>query len=376
VDTQTKDSLNPPQRPWYFGKPSSPLILWAQWLLIPAVLLLGLEFKFKSWVVKRETGYIEAAARPPAQPVNAVFIGVSRTEAAIDTDAFDTRVRDISGHEFHSMNLGHPSRTLAVHYYGLKKLFGKYPNLFKGCTVLLEAPFGLPESRKWTDNWSDPGYEKLLVPLLTKADYNRMLESSVLTSDDRMNYRSLWYEQKSSLIYYRKLIRKQLVTKYDHQFLRLFRKIHSVSNPANGRKLDIKSDGSIRIDEDAAAVGLEKAKSWLKGDGKMPQPVGDWHTTILNDLNSLVEANGGRLVFFQMPMNSVFALGYNNPIKDQDRQTFNDAMKSWKSQILTAKDFTYTDEDFPDTWHLSKQRSSEFSSRLADSYLSANLASH
>ncbi len=363
----------PAAKSWMYRAPENKWIRWGQWILIPAILLFALEHRMKPWTIKRETGYIEAAAKPPAKPVDAIFIGVSRVEAAIDPDAFDSRYKELTGKEYHSLNLGHPSRTAAVHYFGLRKLFTKYPNLFKNCTVFIEAPFDLPEARTWQDNWADPGYEKLLVPLLTKSDFGRFLNEAKLSSDERMLYRELWYEQKSYLIYYRKIIRKQAMTKYDGVFAKLVGKVHHIAKNTSGRTLDIKSDGSIRIDENAAEVGLDKAKSWLHGT-VAPVPVADWNKTVLADIRKLVEQNGGKLVLFTMPMSSVFAPGYETPVKDTDRRTLIATRATWAVPLITATDFEYNDSDFPDTWHLSGKRSHDFSSRLADAYYKTTMA--
>ena len=77
----------------------SGISLWRalSWVLIPALLIIGVEKRMRPWVIHRENAYAGILAYPRDKHVDLIFIGVSRVEAAINSEAFDQAVMKATG---------------------------------------------------------------------------------------------------------------------------------------------------------------------------------------------------------------------------------------------------------------------------------------
>lgn len=359
-------------RSWMYAGPKSRLIRYGQWLVIPLLLFIGLEKGFKNWIAARESGYLSAMSFPPPSHVDAIFLGVSRVEAAIDPSVFDTRVSQALGHPFVSLNLGAPNRSIAMHYLGVRNLFEKYPEKFKGCTLFLEAPFGLPERNTWNDSWYIPAGKKNLISVLRSEDLPRALAAEQKSSD-KLAMIELWAESHSRVVFYRNLLRWRLLEKYESGLTSAIRKAHLLHETSD-TGLDIYTNGMIRTDAEAFSVGHAQAVQWVADELATQKPVEDWNATVLGDLNRLAVQNGGKLVLFEMPQHTIFAPPSQTPLRREDARKLENTLSQWHTGMLHPA-FSYNDNDFPDWWHMRRTLRAEYTTQLAEAWLKSLPAS-
>ena len=337
------------------------------WLLIPFVIYAGAEKRIRPWVMRREGAYAGVLAFPPDRHVDLVFIGVSRVEAAINSSAFDDVVSKATGKPFYSLNMGGGNRIPCVHYYGLRNLFRTYPEKFKGCTVLIEAPFGTPAWSKWQDPWLDDDHARMVMSNVS-ADALPGLLAREPGLPNRLHIFELYAEKHSALVFYRGLIRRRLEGKLTTKLTTTLDSLHLIEHEDARRNIDVNTSGDIRVDPGAVEVGRLAMLREIHNARTNPVTVEDWNQTIIGDIRKLVESNGGRVVLFDMPVHDSFREIYSLPSYSAMHELLERQRREWNVPIIKA-DFHYTNLDFPDYWHLSSNRSDEFSSRLADAWL-------
>ncbi len=351
---------------WMYRIPRSRLFRYGQWLVIPALLFLGMEKRFKHWTIAREQGYVTAMDAPPHGHVDAVFIGISHVWAAIDSGVFDAQVSKASGHPFSSLNMGGGQRSLAMHYLGLRNLFQRYPEKFRGCTVFLEAPFDMPDKHTWHDPWYYPNAEMNVIRVLHEEDLSRMLANESGLSRKMLIY-GLWMENHSSFVSYRKILRARFVSMCELSTLRAAQKTRLFQQEAESGP-DVQAGGTMRTDALAIKIGHDTAIQAVAGELADQKPVQDWNATVLADLHRLALRNGVQLVLFKMPKHSMFAPPYKTAVRQRDATMLAAALVQWHVPLLKP-DFSYTDDDFPDAWHLHRSLRDSYTKQLADAWL-------
>lgn len=352
---------------WVYGRPRSPWIRVGQWIVIPIVLFLLSERAVKPWIVQREGGYFSVTSRPPEGHVDALFIGSSQIEAAIDPPAFDAQVAAATGKPFQSLKFGIGGiRSLAVHFMGLRNLFRRYPDKFRGCTVFLEAPYEHPSATTWADPWYFPGAEKVVLANVQPEDMPRLLASDP-GAMRHMEIQALLWQRHVRMSYYRVLLRYRIMDKVETTTAKVATKLHLLKPEIKAQGLDLAEGGILRTDAIAVAIGYKSASNY--GDEiKNLRHVYDWNDTIVGDIRKLVVANGGQLVLFQMPKHTIFIAPFSLPKEQQDIQSLKVSLAKWHVDMLHPH-FTYDDSDFQDYWHLRHSRSAEFTRDLADAWL-------
>lgn len=357
-----------------FNNILSTTVLWN--IAVFMLVVISFEPAFRSWVIQREAGYIQAIHLPPAERVDFIFIGRSRVPAGINIETFESVVGDALRRDVKAMMLGNGGRSLITHYLGLRELFRTHPERFKDCVVLLEAPFGLPEYQRWDVPWREAGNgnwpDKRVAALIDGDDVEKIRQAE---DGDIDYYKWLAYcvERESYAFYYRKLIQKRARSKII-DITDLVSEKMGLSLRSSFKMVDVELGGGETIDEDVYNAALFLAQEFVEGQTGEVSPYGSWDESVLDDLKQLVRENGGELVLFETQMAKIFEEAYATEVRLADRERLNAyAQRERIPYIEIGK--RYPDEAFPDLWHLSRKLAPEYTTNIASKLLDLELDS-
>jgi hypothetical protein len=126
--------------------------------------------------------------------------------------------------------------------------------------------------------------------------------------------------------------------------------------------------GGIRTD----LSSIEKARDLLiktvkenieKQHDQIPITDKDIDNSMISKMYDLIEREGGNLILLDIPLHSFQRVEYDTELQVKNKVTFS----AWATQkgieIITVDDFIYSDDDFPDYWHLASNRSAEFTQK-------------
>ena len=354
------------------------LVQRALWVVIPIAVLAGLETTARclNFGSRWYTGIKRLAEE---SPIDVMLIGTSRVPAAVDPDIFTELIREVVGPDPHVVMPARGWVTLIGHTLGVSQLFLDYNASLRGCDVLLELPDGLPPLRQ---TWSD--LDQGWMGRWTYKDRSPQLLAEVLGPGDLPG---LWRSQTdlelkipltlrclagpTALVRYRELLRNRVFS--------LGRRL--VREQIVERFVDIRSQQALPEADLAARGGIKRDRKTVERARARIQrgvrellanqvPIRDWDKTVLRTLADVVQQNGGRLVFFEIPQSSVLSALSQTDIRRQDRAIFRDWAARRGIPILKP-DFTAVDEDFPDLLHLSASRSPAFTKALVRAWLNS-----
>lgn len=271
-----------------------------------------------------------------------VFVGTSRTFAAVDEERFT------AGNGVSAVNMGQGFSTITTHALGLRYLADR--GALAGTTVMVEAPDGLADPATWRDPWLFAERPQWLLSVMRVSDVPALWRSETPIEDSlAVTFRGL--AVGSRLATYREDVRvTALGWVYDR--VRGGAPVgDDIVLPARRNPGD-----SARIREAAMRDG----QRWLAGT----RPV-DWNTTVVATLVETVQAAGGRVVFLTLPLSEAMSAGLRTPIAQANRQGFDDALARWGTTRLQVP-VTFTEDDFPDLWHLGRSGRDRFTTALID----------
>jgi len=298
---------------------------------------------------------------------NFLFVGTSRTRAAINPDAWDGVMSQVLHARTSTVNLGMGWCTPMEHWYGLHKLLSEFPDALRGTAVLLEAGDGIGYPERWDGNWIVDDRRDLLVPYMTRSDLPRLwksstpLEAKLSIAVDLLvpafdQFPRLRHEARSNL---------------DSAGLDIVNGIWQKPTDSAGPSSDLVSAGGIRTDLKGVELARHLADSMSASDMRDQKPYRDWDSTVQADIVRLVKDAGGIPIFVRIPFSPVQSRPLHTPLRDEDRKRFVAALARWNLPPLVEADFPTTADDFPDNWHLRKTLSPAFTKALALAYLQA-----
>jgi hypothetical protein len=341
----------------------------AQWLILP-LLVLGLADAFVRHAVDRVPSWYGAADRlASTRPVQAVFVGSSRVQAAILPSAFERVLAERGRPGTTALNLGRGYSTDAEHYLGLRNLLAAHPDRLRGVTVFAEAPGGLPWLTRWDNTpWAMAAQPWMLVDLLQPADLPRFWLESGLDLETRVHLSLRVALRWLSLFNRRERVREQF---FDNLLPTLSR--GKIPNFVIARTLggDLQGPGevtSIRHDPAALEVARKLARDMGERLGRNQAPIRDWRGTLPEALARLAQSAGGGLVFFEPPLSEAFLQGYRTKVRQEDAALFALQAREWGACVVRPA-FTYSDDDLPDLWHLRPERVAEFTRAVAVAWI-------
>jgi hypothetical protein len=346
----------------------------AQWALVPLVVFGLLELRAQRWLRDHECettfwAWKERTIRPEPPP-SIFFVGSSRVAAAIDEQAFEGVVASHFGRPVQTVNYGAGYSVMAQHYLNLRNRVREHPEEMRGGVVFIEAYCGLPEPTSWEGRWFHEVGPQLLLPVLRSDDYLG-LWNSTMTREERWHVVCEVLARQSALLHARQKLGEGVFKMGKALVSQVLVRFCPPPPPVAVAEADLRSAGGIRTDADAVEKAKQLAVKLAQQEPSAEEaPPLVWDRTVVADLVRLVQAAGGQVVFFEMPLHSMQSAGYRAAAETSDQQTFRALTRAWRTPYLQP-DFVAHDEDFPDYWHLRKSRSQEFAVKLADAWLKA-----
>jgi len=341
-----------------------------QWVFIPILIIGAAEYGLKKTGEPKPEWYTTAGLIAEYHPVDFIFIGSSRVGAAIDSDIFQGRISALLGKKVTAINLGHGYTTIQLHYLGMRNLLRKFPRSFQNLTVFVEAPGDMANIKyntHWDGEWVLKEQPQILVPFLIPSDMKSFLMKSSDSFASKTYVAFKYYLGKFKIIRSRERIKEKIDSWGIEELDQFFQKLFRIHPPDDRKKMDLASTGGIqtnpRLQERVRATAINFTNELLQGQGEL----GKWDNTVMDDFIRLIHSYNGRVIFFDMPSSSPFLNVFSKKVHQAQRADFYSLLPGWKSCVLHP-DFRYSDEDFPDYWHLRRSRAEEFSTRLAESY--------
>jgi hypothetical protein len=341
-----------------------------------AVVAGGLVVGGTEWMVRRTADqvplwYAAAGVVASREDVGFLFVGSSRTGAAVATWAFERQVRRAGAARGRALNLGRGYSTTVEHYLGLRDLMAEHPERLRGLTVFVEAPGGNPEPALWEGRWSHPAQPAMLLEVLRWRDMpaywrrsGEPLEEKIATST-RLAFRDL------ALVRRRERFRERLLGA--GAWIAARAQGRSASWPFEGEPFGFDLSGAALGGTKPAAarvprvrrLALRMGRRWTQRKAWVR-----WERTVDADLVRLIRERGGRVWYFAVPRSSAFAAG-------PERKAEEAAFAAWAAQVGSAvlwPKFDYDDSDLPDLLHLRASRAPDFTRALARAWLEADRA--
>lgn len=273
-----------------------------------------------------------------------VFVGTSRTFASIDEDlvasALDARV----------INLGQGFSTMAGHALGLRYLAER--GALTGATVVIEAPGGLPDPATWHDPWFSPERPQWLLSVMRPGDLPSLWRSTSPVEDlMTASFRSL--AVGSQVAAYREDVRvRALDWIYDRARGRTSQESEREAEVAEDIVLPARRNPADR--ERIRQAAVLDGERWLVGLRDV-----DWRSAIVSSMVETVRQAGGRVVLLSVPLSHAMSRGLMTPVADANRRRLTEAERQW-GVIRVEVPVEFSDDDFPDLWHLSARGRERF----------------
>lgn len=302
--------------------------------------------------------------------INHVFVGTSRVASAIRPKAFAQEMNT------HAQSAAEPATpavavraargfsTLAVHAEGIETLLRTRPEAMQGAVVYVEAPAGLVEPQTWSMRWTRSEWPELLSPYLTAGDTPRYwsVSGDPVSTKTRVTAAAPLY-----LVRFWSSIRR----KVSEDVGKLFQQPQTKNTD-----VDLNDAAGIRTDSAGVALVRKKIVPEMRGWAHVEhdRPPIDWDESVFARLVERVQASGGSVVVYDMPISTpARAVIDSNAVLQRDRAALNDWLSQHGVTFVTAN-FEYSDDDFPDLSHLRNSRAAEFSRALARSASTRSIA--
>jgi hypothetical protein len=290
--------------------------------------------------------------------VDYIFIGTSRTAASI--------VPEVFGNDSHkiAVNAGRGYSTSQTQYRALRFLLRRNPDVLKNCAVFLEAPMGIC----YTENgriWIYESYAYLLIPYMDQKDLFEFLlkaEDPVRTKTDVVllygfaSWRDCFY------------IREKMDRRVKY-YLGKITELSVAKKTETQHNSNMQEKGGIRQDSISVKVVRKLAHDVVPEviKSQTPLSLSDMDDSMLNRINQLVTGAGGRVYLFDSPLSSVIQKIYETDLAKANKKVF-DLWIDQKGIPVIKASFGYSDEDFPDLFHLRASRAEEYTDSLLNAY--------
>lgn len=282
--------------------------------------------------------------------VDYLFIGSSRVPACINSSLLKT----ISNGKV-VVNGGRGYMTPGISYQALKNKLEESPEYLKDAMVFLEYP----------------GYDNYTNAF--KDDQMRVHESSfgdktsmphlILPHLTFKSFLQYWKESNNSIPVKLELSMLYCLSSYrtipyvNEKFSRLNSELFRTRDAHLVQEGGIKTEGfdfAIQAAIDLAnenKAKLEEAPLITKEE---------LNNSSLCKIHELIAAHGGKLIMYQMPLHSVQEDVYSSPQAQKNTQIFEAWLSDCNIRIIYLDKLKFQDKDFPDTWHLARDRRDEF----------------
>jgi hypothetical protein len=301
----------------------------------------------------RKEGFAKLFGTNPTTKVDYLFIGTSRVPATINDKVFCG-----SNNEKAAVVAGRGYMTAGIHYQALQNRLKKYPQYLNNAIVFLEYPdpliytnpFSDDELRVSEDQTNGKSRSHLILPHLDWSSFCVFISQSKNSLLTRLEMIPLFISSAYRTSYF-----------LNEQWIKLEQPIINKPNTL------LATEGGIRNDniDFANQLALEMAeKASINTDSSPVLTYDMLNRSSLNKIASLVKENNGKVCMYEIPLHSLQNKLLHNPKLIRDKEVFEEWLKEKDIAIIRCSDFKYCDNDFPDTWHLSKSRRDEFSMLL------------
>jgi hypothetical protein len=297
-------------------------------------------------------GYEAAAREARRADLRFVFVGSSRTAAAIDPVAFVREPALRLPPTATATNQGRGYSTFVEDYFGLRRLADARPGGLADVVVFVEAPGGVPRLEPWSDSWVHPAYPELLSRVIVVTDLPRFWRESDTPAGTKAFVTGALLSP--ALLLWGK--GQDVVTA-------VLARIVPRLLPA---RADLAGAGGVLVDEASLqrvrAAVVRAADEAMAAQAPITADVAE--RSVLHDIVRLVGEQGGRVVLYRVPVSSVLRAPSATAVGRANAETVARVVEGWSVPIL-APEFPTTDDDFPDLSHLRASRAAEFSRSLA-----------
>jgi hypothetical protein len=299
-----------------------------------------------------------------------LFLGTSRTRAAIRPDVFDTAMTRAIGAPTLSVNLGMGWCRMSEHYFGLRRLLETAPGILRGVVVFLEAPSALPEYSTWRSDWIVADRTDLLTPYIHKRDLWKLWRES--TTEAGMKF-VITANLVAPFMEHIPRVRQHALPDLDTLLQKAFAPLMALAKPEEsdaGAASDLATEGGIRADAKGVETARDLAIRMAREETEKQEPWADYDKTIVAEILRMVREAGGYVVFLDMPLSPVQQAPYDTPLRLGEREAFQGTLKAWNC-IMLKPELALTESDFPDLWHLRKSLAPEFTLAVANGFIAA-----
>lgn len=288
------------------------------------------------------------------EQVDYLFVGTSRIPATINPELIHSLSEGKT-----AINAGRGYMTAGIHHQAIKNKLKNHSDYLEGAYVFVEyagsdiyaSSFEEERLRVYeTDDPDDKAMPHLLLPYLSPSSFFSFLRES--DNSPRVK-RELSFLYAFSTLRTSRFINEK------------FHRLDAPLNLVNDKNLVI--DGGIRDDNIESAKQLAFDLASQTKERIMKEPVldkKDLENSSLAAMNELITQNGGTLVLFKMPLHSVQTDIYSTSRARENKKVFEEWLQENDIRVVQNTLFTYQDSDFPDTWHLAKDRRDEFTALL------------
>ena len=285
--------------------------------------------------------------------LDALFIGSSRTAAAIDPSSFSAAMTTTARiNQFIVANAGKGYSTPAARYFGIRRLIAENPDVFRDKTLLVECAGGIPGMDRWDRDWGR-GWPELLGPNLEWRDIVRMwkvMDGGIakklrITSSKYLLTVRLWANIRS--------MPAKLVAA-------------SLPSTPSGPTVDLATLGGIRNDQEGVEIARQQMERVVEEQSWDQESVSGWDETIVANTIHMVQQAGGRVVFFTLPQSTSDMAEFQTPIRRVDREKFELWREKNSLPLIGCSQIEVTDADFPDMLHIRRSLSPDISTCLAE----------
>lgn len=311
-------------------------------------------YNIKEFSVSKHQKFLNAYSTKKTEHVDFLFIGSSRVPATINPNVImqkdSTKTAIVAGRGY---------MTAGIHYQALKFRVSEFPDFLKNVSVLIEypgnsvfsEPFNEQQYRVYEPILSeDKAMPHLLLPHLnfkSFRDYLNFSPNSLKVKADMIFlFFSSFYRSRSFVT--------ETLNKMDTPLI-------------NKNRSLLSSDGGIR--NDRIGTANKNAVSYARIQKKRLEDrqvmtIESLDSSSLAYFNKLIIENGGDLFLYKMPLHSLQSEVFQTEKEKINKIVFEKWLNMNGITIIQNSNFKYDDSDFPDTWHLRKDRRDVFTNLL------------
>ncbi len=331
--------------------------------LISFIVLLGSNLILSKWHLVSYSWDKKIEAHLKRETPLFVFMGSSRVAASIDSEIAKETIQESTNKVVESVNIGQGFTTFHQYFLYLKKVIQEKPELSKNIHLFIEAPNGTSEWSTWAKSkWFNIEQPQYLINVLTFSDLFKYW-SLQKSWRKKVSLTMSFLLRPIHLLTYQSQIRNGVLSRFNDLYKNIFQ--------VEIKEMNLAQEGGIQANAASIELIKESAVSRYKKIIQTRPAYQSWTKTVLYDLIKLAKKAGIKLIFYKMPLSSIQRKIEKDVITKKIRQDFRSILDVNQVNYLDFN-LDFEDRDFPDLWHLAKDKRPEFTKELMKSYLRSN----